>query len=474
MGAGAAQRTTISECAQAYISAVLDAYDKELPRKTANGKYEDYKFEDLKKILGDKIFQKAKNKVNGKLGGVTIPSIEKFLMENNDWFLSSVNISNKVYIKLGDMGSIGRALRSKISQSGDYLYYVRGDSDIFPMIRDIFSSIKKTIKGEIGEEIPYKDINKWCPADIYYASSKASISLKEFKSNLTKTSLNRISFTPFNDLFFNLIKSGDLLPLSLKKSPSYTQTAVKTIRIVKGDVEKTLAGTGYRGYVFCGGNKIFDGKNIYIKVGKSWSLQFRDKGSESGGTHVYNGIITGGSEALDGTIGGGTIGMVISGIDSGFGGNFTQSKQKEVIDKCKILALKLLRNKNNLSGIENDIILKSVYGYCIKYGNPIKKGKEIIFSSKSNKSSYSNFSVKNMKEFYENIKKYAYDNKGVAYSTRALTQWLFTKYFGGKIIEKMESNKRNANKIVKHLLMFIGSRHKDAAPHFKASDSSAF
>lgn len=474
MGAGAAQRTKISECAQAYISAVLDAYDKELPRKTKNGKYENFTYEDLKEMLKASVFEKTKNKINGKLGGVSVTSIEKFLKDNNDWFLSSLNIANKVYIKLGNMGSIGRSLRTKISQSGDYLYYVRGDSDIFPTIRDIFSSIKKSIKKEIGEEIPYKDINKWCPADIYYASSIASKSLKEFKSNLTKTSLNRLSFTPFNDLFFNLIKSGDLLPLSLKKSPSYEGTMVKTIRIIKGDVEKTLTGLGYRGYVFCGENKIFDGKNIYIKVGKSWSLQFRDKGSESGGTHVYNGIITGGSEALDGTIGGGTIGTVIKGIDSQFGENFTQTKQKEVIDKCKILASKLLRNKNNLSGIENDVILKSVYNYCIKYGNPVKKGKEIIFSSKSNKSSYSNFSVKNMKEFYENIKKYAYDNKGIAYSTRALTQWLFTKYFGGKIIEKMESNKGNANKIVKHLLMFIGSRHEDAAPHFKASDGSAF
>lgn len=476
MGAGAALKTRLSECSQAYISAILDAYNKELPRKTKNGKYENFTYEDLKETLNSTVLKEAKNKINGKLGGVSIVSIEKFLRDNHDWFLSSINIANKVYIKLGQE-SVGRKLQAKIKQSGNYLYYYRGDTSIFPLMRDIFSSIKKGIKKATGVEVPYQDINKWNPSDIYYASENALNKLRQFKQS--KKELDKTSFAPFNNLLRELIKSGDLLPLSLKKSPNYQQTSVKTIRLVTGDVDKTLSGIGYKGYVFSTQNKIFDGKNIYIKVGKSWSLQFRDKGSESGGTHVYNAIITGGSESLDGTIGGGTLGTIIKDVDNSLGQILSENKQKQIIEKCKTLAKSLLNNKQNLNSIIKNDILKSVYNYCVEYGNPVKvkEGNKLTFTSKRNSSSYLDFYVggrNGMKEFYKNIKLHAYDNKGTKYSERALTQWLFTKYFGGKIIETMEKDKTKANKIVRDLMRFIGSRHKNAAPHFKASDSSAF
>lgn len=478
MGAGAALKTKLSECSQAYISAILDAYNAELPRKTKDGKYENFTYEDLKTTLKPIVLENAKNKISGNLGGVSIISIEKFLKDHNDWFLSSINIANKVYHKL-DQVSIGKSLKAKIAASGDYLYYYRGDTRIFPLMRDIFASIKKSIKNNTGVEVPYQDVNKWNPADIYYASKNALEQLNEFKQSIPNK--KTINFDLFNKLLFDLIDSGDLLPLSLKKSPNYDQTVVKTIRIVRRDVEKTLTGIGYKGYVFSTGNKIFDGKNIYIKVGNSFSLQFRDKGSESGGVYVYNAIITGGSESLDGTIGGGTLGMVISddappGSTAQTLGKFlSENEQKEIISECKTLASKLLKNTQE-KGIESNSILKCVYAYCLKYGNPVtdktRKGK--VFSSKSKGSSYSNFHVKDIEEFYKNIKSYAYDNKGKKYSDRALTQWLFTKYFGGKIIETMEKDKTAATIIVKKLMKFVGSRHKNAAPHFKASDSSAF
>ena len=76
------------------------------------------------------------------------------------------------------------------------------------------------------------------------------------------------SFAVLNALMKQMIKDGDLLPLSLKKAPDQKSVRIKTINFFENDVSKTLAKNNikYHGYIFSQTKDVFNSKDVYIKI----------------------------------------------------------------------------------------------------------------------------------------------------------------------------------------------------------------
>lgn len=144
--------------------------------------------------------------------GVTLKDMESFLIGNNDWYKSSVLIASKLINEINKIDS-----DYKIKMKGyQNLYYFRGDEVIMGNIQKLFAIANKAPITK-KKQASFGNINKWNPADIYLASKKAH---KDIVDDLRIAKPNSYNFTHLNTLTANLIDSGDLLPLSLKKTTS--------------------------------------------------------------------------------------------------------------------------------------------------------------------------------------------------------------------------------------------------------------
>ena len=452
-----------AEAAQALFSAIADYRGGPLSSSLVG--YEEFQ-------------EKYKNEIRSVsrkvvTPGVSLKDIEKFLIKDNDWFLSSINIANKL---LDTTKTLSRKTYNKIKPKGIDLFYVRGDSNVFGSIDKLWkytnNATKKRNILEGKNSLVFNNINKWSPADIYLASKKAQRLLKQvasgqsFKFQLgagtTLTSIKNFQdFSVLNAFIKEMIDDGDLVPLSLKKSPDKKKTIIKTINYVEGDVAKALKSQkiGYHGYVFSKTNDVFSSKDVYIKFTNKGNimLQFRDKGSsgESKGkapTYSYQGIITGGTKALDGGLAGKSIGDVLGEINSSAGTIFSLTNQKAVIDEAVKISEEM--DKNMDDAIDNKICDK-VFKFVNNYSTQSFSTKTELFESLYKHKNFADLGSDNLK-------------------VRARAQFIFGKYLGGSMIEIFEKNKTKANEMVTNMILYAGSRAKSSSPHWKASDISSF
>jgi hypothetical protein len=158
----------------------------------------------------------------------------------------------------------------------------------------LFKSANDQITKTEGQKF-FGDINKWSPADIYFASAKAKKIFNEL-ANDSETKKGNLTFAELNETIGDTISSGDLLPLSLKKVDK--EVVVKQVNFSRKDEEKLLAETfckGVQKYEPMNGtlkytNKSFKldyngGRDIYVLVesgGKAGRLQFRHTPASSG------------------------------------------------------------------------------------------------------------------------------------------------------------------------------------------------
>ena len=154
--------------------------------------------------------------------GASLIGIEDFLKrpsDKNGWYRSSVLIAKKLIKDITTlMSKLGYTKFNRIQTPGiNNLFYKRGDNPIMGNIDKLFKIANKNSKywTTLGQP-SFGDINKWSPADMYFASDTA-------KSNVVK----ELSFAQSNQGSYNIdrlnilitenMKSGDLFPLSLKK-----------------------------------------------------------------------------------------------------------------------------------------------------------------------------------------------------------------------------------------------------------------
>ena len=327
---------------------------------------------------------------------------------------------------------------------------------------------------EDKRDLVFNNINKWSPADIYLASAKAQRLLKtvasggDFKfklgpSGTTLTSLDNFqSFSVLNAFIKKLIDDGELLPLSLKKSPDRKSTIIKTINYIEGDVAKALKSQqiGYHGYVFSKTSDVFNSKDVYIKFTTKprIMMQFRDKGTSGvskgrAPTYSYQGIITGGTKALDGGLAGKSIGDVFGQVNQSAGTFFSLAAQKATIDEAVEISQQM---ESDFDKAINNKICDKVFFFVNSYSNQNFRTKVEFFSAL-----YNYFSLEKLQNNQQLVE-------------RARAQFIFGKYLGGSMIEMFEKDKTQANEMVTNMILYAGSRAQSSSPHWKAADVSSF
>lgn len=479
-----------AEAAQALFSAVLDYEGKTFDPKPRN-------YAAFKKAYGKQM--KAVDR-HVKHPGVSISQIEQNLTRDQDWYDSSINIANKIFT---ETKNIARKTHNRIKPAGIELFYLRdeGPGSVMGSIDTIFTHVNNTVKQKNKDtgtsDLTFSNLNKWSPADIYIASVAGKKLLVDIASGkplkksyklgkLQLTSLsNFVTFGIFNDLLRRMITKGDLIPISLKKAPH--KVVVKTINFIPGDVSRALEKNDvrYHGYIFSKTNDVYNSKDVYIKVTNSHSLQFRDKGGTGGGiapVHSYQCIITGGKQSLDGSMAGDGIGRVLGVTIPAAGRFYSGSHIKEVIRDSKKIAGEMFKDMETNSAYDDNgkiafdpdyMMDESVLNNKI-CNNVYKWAKE-----------YTTQSFGTKQEFFTNLYKHdQYGREGTAtkagvqnaiLTQRALAQFLFGKYLGGRLITFFETaNSVKKNEMAINLVLYTGSRTKQSSPHFKASDPSSF
>ena len=215
-----ADKTALAESSQALFCAVADFLGERKSDKLLDiKKY--LTFTDFKRAVGEQVISKAEKRI--RTPGVTLSDIEEFLLKNNDWYKSSTLIALKV---VKDITGIDADF--KLKQEGfQKLFYFRGDQEVMGNIEKLFK-IANTSPITVANQVKFGNVNKWSPADIYLATEKAR---KDIGDAVLKAKPKTYSFIDLNILTSNLIDSGDLLPLSLKKT-------TKTVQLQKVNFDK--------------------------------------------------------------------------------------------------------------------------------------------------------------------------------------------------------------------------------------------
>ena len=458
------------EAAQALFCAIVDLKGSPFPSNIPNYLAFKQKYKREISIVRRKVVTP----------GVGQNGIEQLLLKDNDWFLSSINIANKIFT---ETKRLAKKTHQKIKPPGLDLFYVRGDKNVMDSIQTIFKyttdRVRDANKNQGKRALEFANINKWSPADIYLASKDAQRTLKKLATGqrvsvkIGKFEINTIDnfqdYSVLNLLIKNMIDKGDLLPLSLKKSPNGKSTIVKTINYVENDVQKALKKQDirYHGGLVSRTNDIFNSVDVLFQFSndKSKFLQFRDRGNTNfskgkAPTYSYQGVIIGGKAALDGAIGGGSIGDIISQTDKKLGVKLSLSNQKKKIEEAVRLS-KLMNT--DMETAAKSTMCRAVFKIAQQYGPTSQKFKdEVDFFSK----------------LYRHPKFDKDENKelrgAVGLADRKRAQFIFSKFLGGSMIAAFEKDKTKANEIVKNLILYAGSRSKSSSPHFKAADSSSF
>ena len=482
----AASDTKLFESSQALFCAVVDYLGKPIIGNKRPPNYPAFQREygSVVKIVKSKV----------KTGSVTQKNIDDFLTKNKDWYDSSINIANELFraTKI-----ISRKTFNRIKPPGISLFYVRGDktsrdvmSDVATIWKYTNDYVKRKNRDSDQNDLTFNDLNKWSPADIYLVSQKGRMIMRQLASGgvlsggvkIGKTKIDSLtnmqSFAVLNSLMKQMIKNGDLLPLSLKKAPDQKSVRIKTINFFENDVSKTLAKNNikYHGYIFSQTQDVFNSKDVYIKITPNkFKLQFRDKGGTGGGqrpTFSYQGIIAGGKQALDGSLAGDAIGNVLYQIKPQLGRQFSSASQTRIIQSAYKIAQNMQKEIDVDGVLSNSIensICKKVYEYAVKYSNTAIGSMESFYEELVNHPQFSREGTSIMVK--ENGGKVRLESELLV--ERARAQFLFGKFMGGRLIEGMEKSKKNADEIAINLLLYAGSRTAQSSPHVKASDISS-
>lgn len=147
---------------------------------------------------------------------ITLKEIETFLNDADGWYESSLNIAHKLMQDITTISSKFSKIKAPKLQD---IVYVRGGAkekgrgaNAMENIAVLFDVANKNEKSYFG------DINKWSPADIYFVSKKAEKQILEQVELATGKLSKSYNFIDLNTITSNLVDSGDLLPLSLKKA----------------------------------------------------------------------------------------------------------------------------------------------------------------------------------------------------------------------------------------------------------------
>jgi hypothetical protein len=313
-----AGQTVIQESAQALFCAVADYLGEAETKKAFDTKkyptYMDFYTKYTPPSRYNKHIETILNEAFKKYvnaPGVTLKTIEQLFKKDNTWYKSSVNIAKKM---MEEIDSIDQDFKKIQKVNWADVFYVRGDKEIMGNIGILFKRANDTLKKvPIKNAVIFGDINKWSPADIYFASDVAHKKIAE-----KAKSKDPITFLQLNRFISDLIDSGDLLPLSLKKQPNDV-----IIKKVNFDRKKELKELDKYSFISANPKERY----LEVKINKSDNkAQFSFTHDPSG--NVYKASIILGREARGGSVSGNLIPEIIKIVDPSFGNKFFAAMQK--------------------------------------------------------------------------------------------------------------------------------------------------
>lgn len=206
--------TDNQEAAQAYFCAIVDFLGdtKAHELKKYNTYAEFVQFWGSRKPSLQDVFNQ-----HVKSGKSRFADVENVL-KNDAWYKSSRNIG----IKLIQEVTKNKTLMpfSRIAPPGwKQIFYAHQDAAIMDMVSKLFTIVsenhaKNSTKGK-GWSPRFSDINKWSPADIYFADDTA---VRELQQATITAKSDTWSYTELNTFMYKLWTNGHLLPVSLKKA----------------------------------------------------------------------------------------------------------------------------------------------------------------------------------------------------------------------------------------------------------------
>jgi hypothetical protein len=219
-----ASKEDIQETAQALFCAMADYLGQE-KIKLPNSLFDVKKYTDYSKFKKewDNQYSKKKNSVEEifetkvKSGQASFQQVDDFLTKYKPWYISSSNIAKQLIAEVNGLNK----LHAKIKKFGWSDVFYEHKDEIMDNISKLFEVANAKQKKNTDTKtkrrfIPFGELNKWSPADIYFATPLAKTKIKNaaLQNNLPET-----TFFSLNEMISKLIDDGELLPLSLKFAP---------------------------------------------------------------------------------------------------------------------------------------------------------------------------------------------------------------------------------------------------------------
>ena len=202
-----------------------------------------------KKLPSYQVFKKHYGKIINEaykatdMPQITLQQIEKFLIDADGWYESSLNIARELMSEITTISSKFSKIKAPRLQD---IIYVRGgakekgrSANAMENIGALFDIANKNEKSYFG------DINKWSPADIYFVSKKAESEILKTLTLAEGKLSKSYNFIDLNTLTSKLVDSGDLLPLSLKKASN--EAHLVKVNFKRSDEETYLGSIKYYG-----------------------------------------------------------------------------------------------------------------------------------------------------------------------------------------------------------------------------------
>jgi hypothetical protein len=202
--------------------------------------------------------------------GKSKQQIIDYIKKNDDWFMSSLKISQYIITKIDTVSKKFNKIKAPGWQN---LFYVHADDEIMGVMSTLFKAANEQ-SAKRGGAKSFGDINKWSPADIYFATENAKRMYKEMAAD-PETKNKNLTFAELNEAIGKSIQSGDLLPLSLKKVDR--DVIIKEVNFSRKKEEQLLADT-----VCTGVQEYFPMEGVLDYTGRKFKL-----GPYEGGRDIY-------------------------------------------------------------------------------------------------------------------------------------------------------------------------------------------
>ena len=246
-----ASKEDIQETAQALFCAMADYLGQDEIKKSKSlfdvktyTTYLDFKTE------WNRLYSKKKNSVEDifknhvKSGQASFQEVDDFLTKQKVWYISSSNIAKKLVAEVNGLNK----LHTKIKAFGWSDVFYEHKDEIMDNISKLFEVANEKQKKNKDPKtkrkfIPFGELNKWSPADIYFATPLAKTTIEKAAST---TKLDKTTFYSLNLMISKLIDSGELLPLSLKLAPN--EVTIKKVNFKRTTEWKELEKYGGGNY----------------------------------------------------------------------------------------------------------------------------------------------------------------------------------------------------------------------------------